>query len=753
MARKKRPAKGRMSIGLRKSAPDGKKTSHSLDVPTKRFIVAIVLFVLAIILFLGLINLGGWVGERLAFVSMVLFGWSGWLVPVAILLAMFLVLNYKKINEMKQAREKHPSLAYRCFALFFLLLFLASIFHLYVINDDLALSEYRGGGYLGYGISYVMIKTFGFWAGWVILVGLLIIDLVIIFAGFVKIRKSAADIKEDEGKEEKGKEQEGPVQQTLFNNIIGKIKPIFKKKEKLVLKPESTERLIGRPAVAEEEIKLEGKEEEIPVKIKKKGIFGKNKEDMDISYVKVNKKIDLPLDLLEADSSKPNAGDIKENKLIIQKTLENFNIPVEMGEIKVGPTVAQYTLKPADGIKLSQITGLHNDLALALAAHPIRIEAPIPGQSLVGIEVPNQKVAVIRLRQILSDGVFKSRKSNLTIALGRDVAGNIWLADIGKMPHLLVAGATGSGKTIFLNAIIISLIYQSSPDDLRFILVDPKRVELTLYNDLPHLLTPVITNVQKTINALKWAVNEMERRFDVMAEAKKRDIHSYNQANPENKLPFIVIIIDELADLMAVAAQEVEACIVRLAQMARATGIHLVMATQRPSVDIITGLIKANITARVAFSVASLMDSRTILDFSGAEKLLGRGDMLFMSAEVSKPKRIQGAYISDEEVKRIVEHLRNIAEPNFQEDITDSRPGSANAEKGDLMEDEMLPQARDTVRHAGKASASLLQRRLRIGYARAARLLDLLEEEGTIGPADGAKPREVYESSENTEDS
>ena len=496
--------------------------------------------------------------------------------------------------------------------------------------------------------------------------------------------------------------------------------------------------------------------EEVEVRPKKKGIFAKGREkheeEIPVSYTKTYQKIDLPLNLLESDSTKPNAGDIRANKLIIQKTLENFNIPVEMGEVKVGPTVTQYTLKPAEGVKLSYITTLHNDLALALAAHPIRIEAPIPGQSLVGVEVPNQKVAVIRLRQILSSNSFKKRKSNLTIALGRDVAGNIWLADLGKMPHCLVAGSTGSGKTVMLNSIIISLIYQNSPNDLRFILVDPKRVELTLYNDLPHLLTPVVTSVQKTINALKWAINEMDRRFDVMSEAKKRDIYAYNQANSNNKLPYIVIIIDELADLMTVAAQEVEACIVRLAQMARATGIHLVMATQRPSVDIITGLIKANITSRVAFAVASLIDSRTILDFSGAEKLLGRGDMLFISPELSKPKRLQGAYVSDQEIKRIVEYLRNIAEPSFQEDITESQSLGSGLGIGELKQDELLPQARGVVIQIGKASASFLQRRLRIGYARAARLLDLLEEEGTIGPADGAKPREVYKSSSDEED-
>lgn len=748
MVKRKKPIKKVFLLGKQKSATDKKRKSESfLNIKTKRLIVAIILFILAIILFLGLINLAGAAGEFLVLILKMLFGWASWAVPISLLIAIFLILHYQKINEMNSATEKKsPSFLARCVALFFLVLLLASIFHLYVINDNFVLKDHQGGGYLGYGVSYLMFNTFGFWAGWIILVGFLIIDLIVIFTGFVFFRKtSLSDFREEDKKGE-----ESLIQQNIFKNVFNKGKSIFKRKEKLILKPESTERLLAKPENEEQKKGIE--EEEVPIKIKKKGIFSKNKEEMDISYVKINKKIDLPMSLLEADSTKPNAGDIKENKLIIQKTLENFNIPVEMGEIKIGPTVTQYTLKPANGIKLSQITGLHNDLALALAAHPIRIEAPIPGQSLVGIEVPNQKVAVIRLRQILSDEIFKNRKTNLVVALGRDVAGNIWLADIGKMPHLLVAGATGSGKTIFLNAVIISLIYQNSPDDLRFILVDPKRVELTLYNDLPHLLTPVITNVQKTINALKWAVNEMERRFDVMAEAKKRDIHSYNQANPENKLPFIVIIIDELADLMATAAQEVEACIVRLAQMARATGIHLVMATQRPSVDIITGLIKANITARVAFSVASLTDSRTILDFSGAEKLLGRGDMLFMSAELSKPKRIQGAFISDEEVKRIVEHLRNIAEPNFQEDITDNRPIGSGSEKGDLIEDEMLPQARETVIQAGKASASLLQRRLRIGYARAARLLDLLEDEGTIGPADGARPREVYQSSENTED-
>jgi S-DNA-T family DNA segregation ATPase FtsK/SpoIIIE len=465
------------------------------------------------------------------------------------------------------------------------------------------------------------------------------------------------------------------------------------------------------------------------------------------------KKIDLPLDLLDNQSSQPTSGDIKARTIAIQKTLENFGIPVEMGKVQVGPTVTQYTLRPAEGIKLSRITALHNDLALALASHPIRIEAPIPGKSLVGIEVPNQAVALVRLREILESEEFKKRKSNLSIALGKDVAGHCWLADLEKMPHLLIAGATGSGKTTALNSVVVSLLYQNSPRDLKFILIDPKRVEFPIYNDLPHLLTPVVTDVKKTINALHWTIQEMDRRFNLFSETKARDIKNYNTSQ-EEELPYIVVVIDELADLMASAPREIEACIIRLSQMARATGIHLVVATQRPSVDIITGLIKANITSRVAFSVASIMDSRTILDFSGAEKLLGRGDMLFISSWLSRPKRLQGAFVGDKEIEVVVDFLKEKAEPEYEEKILEKIP-SVPEEETDfsaLKEDELLPEARETVLRYKKASASLLQRRLRIGYARAARLLDLLEEQGIISPVDGAKPREILVDTENAEE-
>lgn len=454
-----------------------------------------------------------------------------------------------------------------------------------------------------------------------------------------------------------------------------------------------------------------------------------------------------PLRLLKRATGTASAGDITHIISIIEKTFSTFGIPVEMGETRVGPAVTQYTLRPADGIKLARIVALHNDLALALAAHPIRIEAPIPGKSLVGIEVPNQKAAIVTLHDLLTDEEYEKIKQNFHFALGKDVSGKGIFIHLPSLPHVLVAGATGSGKTVCINTIILSLIFQHGPEDIKFIMVDPKRVELPLYNGIPHLLTPVITETSKTINALKWAINEMERRFDLLSKSKRRDISSYNvdaSKRGTEKLPAIVFIVDELADLMATAGNEIEAGIIRLAQMARAVGIHLVLATQRPSVDVITGLIKANIPARIAFSVASLMDSRTILDASGAEKLLGRGDMLYISPSLSKPKRIQGAFISEEELKRVIEFIKNDAAPNYDETITNrSRQLSVFGETEGATDDPLYAEAKTLVIQAGKASASYLQRRLKIGYARAARLLDILEEGGVIGPPDGAKPREV----------
>ena len=453
------------------------------------------------------------------------------------------------------------------------------------------------------------------------------------------------------------------------------------------------------------------------------------------------RQIDLPINLLEKRTGRPNSGDIARNKDIIERTFEQFGIDVEMGAVQVGPTVTQFTLRPSEGVKISRIVSLQNDLALALAAHPIRIEAPIPGQSLVGIEVPNQSVALVNIRDIIESTEFKKRKTNLSVVLGKDVAGKNWVSELDKMPHLLVAGATGSGKSVCLNTIIVSLLYQNGPDDLKFIMVDPKRVELPIYQGIPHLLVPPITKVEETVNALKWTIREMERRLDLLSKFGARDIKSYNKRS-KKKMPYIVIVIDELADVMAASSHEVESSIIRIAQMARAAGIHLIIATQRPSVDVITGLIKANFPARIAFAVASSTDSRTILDSIGAEKLLGRGDMLFSNAELSKPKRIQGAYIADVEIKKVVSHLKIEEEPDYNYIITEKeRSGGSIFDSDDS--DELLEDAIEVVLQAEKASTSLLQRRLKIGYSRAARIMDMLEEQGIIGPPSGSKPREI----------
>lgn len=461
-----------------------------------------------------------------------------------------------------------------------------------------------------------------------------------------------------------------------------------------------------------------------------------------------------PLDLLKSSSERPTTGDLRANANIIKRTLESFGIPVEMGEINVGPKVTRYTLKPAEGIKLSRITALNQDLALALAAHPIRIEAPIPGKSFVGIEVPNKSAAIVRLGNLMAYPEFQ-KSGNLVFALGRDVSGEPVFPDLEKMPHLLIAGATGSGKSVCIHSILTSFLYKNSPETLELVLIDPKRVELTLYSGLPHLISEVITDNKKAANVFRWAISEMERRYDILESFGARDILSYNSQNKQNQLPYLVIVVDELADLMASFGREVEGSVVRLAQMARATGIHLILSTQRPSVDVLTGLIKANITSRIALQVASQIDSRTILDMAGAEKLLGGGDLLFISGELSKPKRIQGAYISEEETKRVVDFIIKNNKNIVVEDGISFENGSGEVSGGlktvnfdDFEtfgdEDELYEEALRVVVEAKKASASLLQRRLKIGYARAARLLDIMEERGIVGPADGAKPREVY---------
>jgi S-DNA-T family DNA segregation ATPase FtsK/SpoIIIE len=473
-----------------------------------------------------------------------------------------------------------------------------------------------------------------------------------------------------------------------------------------------------------------------------------------------------PLSLLARDKGKPNVGDIKANSNIIKRTLQNFGIEVEMDEITVGPTVTRYALKPAQGMKLSRIIGLKNDLALALAAHPIRIQAPIPGKALVGVEVPNKTKSMVGLGNLLATKDFQENPKELLVALGKGISGKPHFTNMAKMPHLLIAGATGAGKSVTVHALITSLLYRNGPEDLRFIMVDPKRVELTLYNKIPHLLTPVIKEPKKAILALNWAIKEMERRYDILEAEAVRDLQSYHakfkeeqelgvadEENAMERLPYIVVIIDEVADIMQTYPRELESGIVRLAQMSRAVGIHLVLSTQRPSVNVITGLIKANVPARLALQVASQVDSKTILDQSGAETLLGAGDMLYLSGDMSQPERIQCAFISEKEVKAIAKYLAKAYQDEVQEEIIFTKQSEGMNDSifssqvgGDDDGDELYEEARELVIKTKKASTSYLQRKLKIGYSRAARLIDILEENGVIGPQNGSKPREVYES-------
>ncbi len=476
------------------------------------------------------------------------------------------------------------------------------------------------------------------------------------------------------------------------------------------------------------------------------------------------------LELLERNESGADAGDTRQNAQIIHDTLSEFNIDAEMGDINVGPKVTQYTLRPPSGVKLTRITALETNIALNLAAQSLRIEAPIPGQKAVGIEVPNRKAADVRLYGTLNSKQWKSAREQLSFAIGKDISGKVVVGELGKMPHLLIAGQTGSGKSVMINTLLSSLLYRNSPSDMKLILVDPKQVEMAPYEDIPHLLTPVITEPEKTISALKWAVNEMERRYKLLAAEKIRNIRDYNkklqsrakkiaiadengnvQQHEDGSMPYIVIVVDEMADLMMIAKRDVEALIVRLAQKARAVGIHLVLATQRPSVDVITGLIKANVPARISFTVASQVDSMTILDQAGAEKLLGQGDMLLYTPSMSKPKRIQGAWVTDDEVNKITDHLRMQMAPQYNDEVV-AQPVQLNGKGGVVMDfseggDDKFKDAVRVVVERRKASTSMLQTRLGIGYQRAARIIEEMEERGIIGAANGSKPRDVLISS------
>lgn len=712
---------------MKKKKKKEKRKLFKLPEDIKQIIWGILMIVFSLLVTLSFFKKAGVGGVYFMKGSTFLLGHAVFLIPLVLILAGFILLISKKKEDNiidKAAKAFWP-------------VFLAIL--LLILGTDGILGSFnpqiKQGGWIGFLITWPFLRFLGFWATLIIFSALFIVGAVIFWRYLgISVKKK----KKPEPEPETEPEEKGP-------SIIKKIfAPKFKVKE---ISP-----TIPAKEVLDNPVKLEVKE-------KNQG--------------KVFAYQPPPIDLLSLDKGAPTSGDTKVNSAIIKKTLQNFGIEVTMSEVNIGPTVTQYSLKPAEGIKLSKIVGLSNDLALALAAHPIRIEAPIPGRSLVGIEVPNKGRAEVRLRKLIENDEFQKSEKNLVLALGRDVAGFPVYTDLTKMPHLLVAGATGTGKTIFLNSLIGSLLYQPStstksagPETLRLIMVDPKRVEFPVYNNLPHLLCPVIYNASQTVNALRWLTKEMERRFEVLAKAHARDIGSFNKkmlAAGDDPLPFIVLVIDELADLMMAKGREIEAGIVRLAQMARAVGIHLVVATQRPSVEVITGLIKANITSRITFQVASQVDSRTIIDTSGAEKLLGAGDMLYVSAQTPKPKRIQGAYTSDKEIRKVVKYIEDNSKDSIfsmddsliaeldKGDIGEGGKASFYTSSEDSEDEPLYEEAKRAVLEAKRASASLLQRRLRVGYARAARLIDILEEKGVVGPAEGSKPREIYAQSANLE--
>jgi len=686
-----------------KSRPD-KPSRFDIGQETRNSIWGVISFILAVITTLSFIGKAGQAGGLFNSLARSLFGWGFFIVPVA-----FLLLGIAFIKSISRRIYFSAVFGVGLFTLAILALF-------YIFGDGDFNVRIIQGGYLGIILGLPLLKSVGFIASIIILLSLILISVLV--ALDVSVMGLLYRRKDDEESES--------VKEKLTDNVVIKH---------------------GNENITDQ------KKPEIKPALKPAKVEITDKEFV-IKNLKPGNWVLPPLSILQEDQDSPATGDINASAMIIKRTLGNFGIDVEMGEVSIGPTVTQYTMRPAVGVKLSKITTLNSDLSLALAAHPIRIEAPIPGKSLVGIEVPNKKVAIIGLKNMFEEEEFSKSKYFLPLALGRDVSGGCVFAGLDKMPHLLIAGATGTGKSVAINAILLSMLYRHSPDILKLILIDPKRVELSLYNEIPHLITPVITDNKKVLGALRWAVTEMERRYESLQKHGSRDVFSYNakmSAAGELLMPFIVIVIDELADLMASHGRDVEAAIVRLAQMSRAVGIHLIVSTQRPSVEVITGLIKANITSRVALQVASQIDSRTILDMAGAEKLLGRGDMLFLSGDTSKPRRLQGPLVSEKEVKDVVRFWRLQAEKaeitedsGLNIDFESKSPGGSEFSGGGSDEDDLYEEAKNVVVEAGKASASLLQRRLRVGYARAARILDILEDKGVIGPGDGAKPREVY---------
>ena len=652
----------------------------------------------------------------------------------------------------------------------------------------------NGGGIIGAIIATFLIKLVGITGAVIIAIGLALILLVCMF-GFKPteiIKKYLEELRE---RKEELKEERRESKKSIDKNeekTVAQVKETAKERRER----EREEKRRAAAMIDPEQFKINlDIDQEEDKKSKEYGLFGKKKakgepnpafiendifkkvedkkeeknikEEMQLQHAMEVEDENYeypPIDLLSKATKKANKGGAKaltDTASRLQKTLYSFGVSAKVENVSVGPAITRYELKPAEGVRVSKIANLADDIALNLAAETIRIEAPIPGKQAVGIEIPNKEKEMVHIREVVESPEFANNKSKLSVALGKDVAGQAMIADIAKMPHVLVAGSTGSGKSVCINTIITSIIYNAKPSDVKLIMVDPKVVELSVYNGIPHLLIPVVTDPRKAAGALTWAVQEMEDRYNKFAQKGVRDLAGYNKVLEKEefgRLPQIVIIIDELADLMMVAAKDVEDAICRLAQKARAAGMHLVIATQRPSVDVITGLIKANVPSRISFAVSSQIDSRTILDMAGAEKLLGKGDMLFYPAGAAKPVRVQGAFISDDEVEKIVDFIKANGEANYREDIIQSidKANSTDKELDESTDDDdtdpLLMEAIETVVETGQASTSFIQRRFKVGYARAGRIIDQMEERGIISGYQGSKPREVLMPKERWEE-
>ena len=789
MAKRKKRTTNTRNTGKR-------KTNKKQQNKSKLDIEVVALFVLSILLAVLIYAKSGIIGENLNIVLGGIMGWLKYILPIGT----FIMAIYMVIDEEQKESFAGKIINYTVF-----LICLMSIMTIYQISKGSLKISYEfqtlvsrayelgsqniGGGAIGAVIAIPASKLLGMWGAAILFIGIALINLVYMFR--IKPAEMLGNYIKEKSEEKYANiddEEDDDTEEIILKRAKKKAKKIKQAQEDLPMEDQITINLNNQPKKlkkykheADELIPLtkESKQE--------KEQFSPNHIEENLFKQEEEKKEDKVKEVLTLEHAAMTVEDesyefppvelLSEGKGVVlkggkkaladtatklQKTLYSFGVSAKVENVSVGPAITRYEIKPAEGVRVSKIANLADDIALNLAAESIRIEAPIPGKQAVGIEIPNKENEIVHLRDILETDKFQKHKSKLAFALGKDVAGEEVVADISKMPHVLIAGSTGSGKSVCINTLISSIIYKAKPSEVKLVMVDPKVVELSVYNGIPHLLIPVVTDPKKAAGALAWAVQEMENRYNVFASKGVRDLKGYNASlqDGEGKLPQIVIIIDELADLMMVAAKEVEESICRLAQKARAAGMHLVIATQRPSVDVITGLIKANVPSRIAFAVSSQIDSRTILDMVGAEKLLGKGDMLFYPAGASKPTRVQGAFVDDKEVEKIVDFLKaNGGESTYNTDIIESIEKANTSDKEKDLEsatddetDPFLMEAIETVVETGQASTSFIQRRFKVGYARAGRIIDQMEERGIISGYQGSKPREVLMSKERWEE-